>query len=126
MPYYFVSRYLDSIGEREDSSSLVLAKSPKSLFGTTSVYIILGILSFLSGAFWYWSLPLTLLPVNSAVFQSQCIFMLVFGSLLLGEKITLPAMASMALSGGGIVLIACSSANKSAKNTRESAVGCES
>jgi drug/metabolite transporter (DMT)-like permease len=66
---------------------------------------LFSILSYASGLFWYQSIPLTTIGVNTAVYQASCVFIYIFSIFLLREKITLGKMFSVLLCLGGVVII---------------------
>jgi len=83
-------------------------KIPKENPITLRVFLTAGLMavfSFASGLFWYVSLPLTTVGVNTAVYQASCIFIYIFSIFLLKEKITLGKILSVGICVGGVVIL---------------------
>eukprot|EP01083_Nonionella_stella_P001941 5584_1 len=67
--------------------------------------IVVGCASFLCGYTWYGSLDHTFVAANNTVYQSQCVFVLLFSSLILKTKITFTKLFAMLLAVGGVSMV---------------------
>jgi len=70
-----------------------------------TIAFLFAVLSYASGLFWYESIPLTTIGVNTAIYQSSCIFIYIFSIILLKEKITLGKILSVIICVVGVVLV---------------------
>eukprot|EP01084_Bolivina_argentea_P126579 224104_1 len=66
--------------------------------------IIVSLLLFFENYFWLISLYYTIAAVNTTIYQSQCIFVLVFSVFMLNKKLTVYNVSSVILSTIGVIL----------------------
>eukprot|EP01084_Bolivina_argentea_P158150 275529_1 len=67
--------------------------------------ICVGMATFFCGYIWYMSLDHTFVAANNTIYQSQCVFVLIFSAFILNTKITLMKMIAMLLAVGGVAMV---------------------
>lgn len=66
---------------------------------------ILGLIAFLLIYFWYLSLPRTLLSVNTAIYQSACVFVYIFSLIILRDRNDWRKVIAVVVCVGGVVAL---------------------
>eukprot|EP01084_Bolivina_argentea_P205924 351691_1 len=104
IPWYFIYKRSIKKLKMNNKSTNILSTTQfiKTLFFPA---IIIGILAFFQGYLWYISLQYTMLAANNTIYQSQCVFVLLYSSCFLKTKITISKIFAVIIAICGVALV---------------------
>jgi len=89
---------MDPLNGTAPSSSLTVPRMVMML-------CTMNMFSWFGNCLWYTSLKVTVVSLNNTIYQSNCVFVLLFSFLLLGEQVTFTKFFACILSIGGVVMV---------------------
>eukprot|EP01084_Bolivina_argentea_P082352 149096_1 len=91
-----------------NSGELVINHTPNA-FHVFLCLVLINAVGLFSGYIWYLSLSRTVAAINNTIFQSNCVFVLIFSYVLLRERLTTKKMFAALIAISGVALISFSS-----------------
>jgi drug/metabolite transporter (DMT)-like permease len=85
--------------------------------------VVLSFISFGAGYGWYFSLPRTVLAANNTIYQAQCALLYAIGLAMRTEALSLTKVLAVALSIGGVALLALTPAAETSELSHPSTAG---
>eukprot|EP01084_Bolivina_argentea_P110112 196672_1 len=116
------SEYVNNVSEFLDKSftaELVITHKINKFHIFLSV-VFINFISISSGYIWYLSLSRTVASINNTIFQSNCVFVLIYSYFLLGEQLNFTKFFSSIICIIGVALISFSSKSNQSSSTNDS------
>ncbi len=86
--------------------------------------LVYSLLTFVVIYTWYLSLPITYISVNTAIYNSACVFVFLFSVLLLKESVSLLKILSVLICVSGIVMLCIDSLEHRSEDEKNNIWGC--
>eukprot|EP01084_Bolivina_argentea_P035177 65253_1 len=113
IPWYFIYKHQSTKLQIQQTNNKSLNKSDHQQLASISDFFqeifvggaLIGTCQFFQGYFWYLSLDHTVVAANNTIYQSQCVFVLLFSSCFLGTEIPYYKMAAVLFAFAGVICV---------------------